>query len=117
MGEQLEVPLSLACLFLPRGSRAVVAVAVGGDGGSEGGGGTLGQCVRGEHIPFSTQTHSHSSTATSTTPPAHIRVSELKLLTAADRPSAGRRRGEGGAAADVARWYICLGPWRLASRV
>lgn len=39
VGEQLEVPLSLACLFLPRGSRAVVAVAVGGDGGSEGGGG------------------------------------------------------------------------------
>lgn len=97
MGEQLEVPLSLACLFLPRAPRAVVAVAVGGDGGSEGWGGggvALGQCVRGEHIPFSTQTHSHSSTATSTTPPAHIRVSELKLLTAADRPSAGRRWGE-----------------------
>lgn len=46
--------------------------------------GGVGQCVQGEHIPFSA--HTLPPAATSITPPAHIRVSELKLLTAADRP-------------------------------
>lgn len=87
MGEQLEVPLSLDCLFLPRGPwwweqwRLVVG----------GGWCTWTACLWGMH--HIQHTHSIPSTATSTTPPPPIRMSELELLTAVTGPAQGGDRG------------------------
>lgn len=69
MGEQLEVPLSLAFLFLPRGPRAVVAVAVGGDGGSEGGMGGIWTVCPGGTYPIQ---HTDTLTLFLPPPPQHL---------------------------------------------
>lgn len=75
------------------------------------GGSTWTVCPEGTYPIQHTLRHSepHSSAATSTTPPAHIRMRKLKQLTVDDRPATGVDGvGVGG---DGARWYICLGPW------
>ena len=116
MGEQLEVPLSLDCLFLPRGP--VVAVAVGS---GERGGAHLDSVSMG-NTSHSARTHTHTHTHCFLPPPPQYLLLPLEWVSSSCwqrwQAQCTEAMGEGGAAS-VARWYICSGPrpYCLASGV
>lgn len=90
MREQLEVPLSLVCMFLPRGPRR----------GSSGSRWWWGRVAHLDSMSTGNASHSALTLPSPATailnPPPPIRVSELSLLTAVTGPAQGDNGGRVG---------------------